>query len=50
MGQTNLFGIFACNTTLFQNLKNVALLEQKIDRGDENISLTPEEPKKAQVE
>ena len=32
-----------------QNLKNVALLEQKLDRGDENIP-GPEEPQKAQAE
>ena len=29
--------IFSSNTTFLQNLKKVALLEQKLDREDENI-------------
>ena len=44
------FGIFSRNTTFLQNLKDLALLEQKLGRGNEDIPPRPEEPQKAQAE
>ena len=41
--------IFSSNTTFLQNLKNVALLEQKLDRGDENIPPGLRSPKKPRL-
>ena len=40
------FGVFSSNYIL-QNMKNVALLEQTFDRGDENTPSGPRSLKKA---